>query len=137
MFDLRPENFEKISKDFINSITDFSPLRKNEVSSAYSVHRNVFSKILRLLIFSFYIINKSAVSNCIFLSIDLLKKLIKGYAGITVYWSEIFFIIFLKEIFFCEIVWNIFWYWTTCLSDLLESLVSRHWYFCFYSSAKF
>ena len=109
LFDLRPENFEKISKDFINSITDFSPLRKNEVSSAYSVHRNVFSKILRLLIFSFYIINKSAVSNCIFLSIDLLKKLIKGYAGITVYWSEIFFIIFLKEIFFCEIVWNIFW----------------------------
>ena len=59
---LSPENVEKISKVFINSITGFSSLRKNVVWSAYAVYRNILSKILRPLIFSFWIINKNAIS---------------------------------------------------------------------------
>ena len=42
-----PENIEKISKIFINSITDFLLLRKNVVSSEYALYSNVFSRILR------------------------------------------------------------------------------------------
>ena len=56
----------------MNSITDFSSLRKNVVLPAYPVYRNVFSKILRLLIFSFCMINKNAIS----------KTSINKYAGI-------------------------------------------------------
>ena len=34
----------------MNSITDFTSVRKHVVSSAYAVFRNVFTKILRPLI---------------------------------------------------------------------------------------
>ena len=51
---------EGISKVFINSITDFSSLRKNIISSAYAMYRNIFSKILSIS--SFYMINKNAIS---------------------------------------------------------------------------
>ena len=50
---------------FIHSITDFLSLRKSVVSAAYAVHRNVFSKILRSLIFSFCMLNKNAISKTI------------------------------------------------------------------------
>ena len=46
----------------MNSITDFSSSKKDVVSPAYPVYRNVFSKILSLLIFSFCMINKNAIS---------------------------------------------------------------------------
>ena len=66
LFRLSPENVERISKVFINSIIDFSSLRKNLVLSTYAVHRNVFfSKILRPLIFLFFMINKNAISKTI------------------------------------------------------------------------
>ena len=38
LFGLSPENFENVSKMFINSITDFVSLRKKVVSSAYAVY---------------------------------------------------------------------------------------------------
>ena len=48
---LSPENFENVSKMFINSTTDFLSLRKKVVSSAYGVYRNVLSNMLRPFIF--------------------------------------------------------------------------------------
>ena len=59
---LSPENLEKTSTVLINSITDFLFLRKNVVSSAYAVYKNVFPKILRPLIFAFCMINKKTIS---------------------------------------------------------------------------
>ena len=44
LFGLSPENFENVSKMFINSITDFVSLRKKVVSSAYAFYRNAISK---------------------------------------------------------------------------------------------
>ena len=43
------ENFEKISKVFINSITDFSSLIKNVVSSAHVVYRNGFFENIKAI----------------------------------------------------------------------------------------
>ena len=62
LFGLSPDYVEEMSKVFINFITDFSSLRKKVVSSAYAAYRNVFSKILRPLIFLFCTINKNAIS---------------------------------------------------------------------------
>ena len=61
LIDLSPENFEKISKIFINSITDFVSLKKKVVSSAYAVHRNVSSNMLGSLIFLLSLVNKHTV----------------------------------------------------------------------------
>ena len=45
------ENFENVSKMFINSITDFLSLRKKVVLPAYAVYRDVLSNMLRPFIF--------------------------------------------------------------------------------------
>ena len=62
LFGLSSENFENVSKMFINSITDFVSLRKKVVSSAYAVYRNVLSNMLRPLIFLLFLVNKNTIS---------------------------------------------------------------------------
>ena len=62
LFGLSPENVEKILKVLNYQITDYSSLRKNVVSSAYAVYRNVFLKLLRPSIFSFCMINQNTIS---------------------------------------------------------------------------
>ena len=51
LFGLSPENFGKVWKMIINSITDFVSLRKEVEASAYAVYRNVLSNMLRPFIF--------------------------------------------------------------------------------------
>ena len=62
LFGLSPENFEDVSKMFINSITDFVSLRKKVDSSAYAVYRNVLSNMLRPFIFLLSLVNKNTIS---------------------------------------------------------------------------
>ena len=62
LFGLSPENFENVSKMFINSITDFVSLRKKVVSSAYAVYWNVLSNMFRPFIFLLSLVNKNTIS---------------------------------------------------------------------------
>ena len=62
LFSLSSENFENVSKMFINSITDFVSLRKKVVSPAHAVYRNVLSNMLRPFIFLLSLVNKNTIS---------------------------------------------------------------------------
>ena len=62
LFDLSPENFENVSKMFINPITNFASLRKKVVWSAYALYRNVLSNMLKPFIFALSLTNKNTIS---------------------------------------------------------------------------
>ena len=62
LFGLSSENFENVSKMFINSITDFVSLRKKLVSSAYAVYRNVLSNTLSPFMILLFLVNKNTIS---------------------------------------------------------------------------
>ena len=58
----KPEKDENMSKTFITSIKDFLSFRKNVVSSAYAVYKNVWLNMRRPFMFLFPLIDRKTIS---------------------------------------------------------------------------